>query len=160
LPCVSATGADLTCIQQSLTTLATNLTTITTRLHQADPTVATRVIGLNYYDPLLADWLQGPDGQQLATQSVDLVTQFNQILANAYTQAGYRIADVASAFQITAFNPTVTVPGIGDVPTNVATVCQLTWICTPAPIGPNIHPNATGYSVIANTVEAQLPQYR
>lgn len=158
LPCVGATGADLTCIQQSLTTLATNLTTITARLHEADPTVSTRVIGLNYFDPLLASWLQGADGQQLATQSVQLVTQFNQVLQNAYQQAGYRVADVAGAFQITAFSPTVALPGFGDVPTNVATVCQLTWMCAPAPVGPNIHPNAAGYAVIANAVEAQLPQ--
>jgi hypothetical protein len=35
------------------------------------------------------------------------------------------------------------------VPLNVATICNLTWECVP-PQGPNEHPNASGYQVIAN----------
>jgi hypothetical protein len=33
--------------------------------------------------------------------------------------------------------------------TNVAFICQLTWMCAPPPEGPNIHANESGYGVIA-----------
>ncbi|HUH80894.1 MAG TPA: hypothetical protein VLZ06_06165 [Solirubrobacteraceae bacterium] len=36
-----------------------------------------------------------------------------------------------------------------QVPVAVAEVCRLTWMCAPAPVGPNIHANPTGYHVIA-----------
>jgi lysophospholipase L1-like esterase len=154
--CVTAAGADLTCVAQGLAALQANLATITAGLSQADPGVRTRFVGLNYYDPFLADWLQGTDGQQFATESVGLVDELNQVLAAGYGQAGYAVADVATAFQITAFTPTVTLPGVGAVPVNVADTCELTWMCAPAPVGPNIHPNAGGYAVIARAVEAVL----
>jgi lysophospholipase L1-like esterase len=36
----------------------------------------------------------------------------------------------------------------------VATVCDLTWACTSAPRGPNVHANAAGYAMIAKAFEA------
>jgi hypothetical protein len=35
------------------------------------------------------------------------------------------------------------------VPLNVYLALTLTWIGAPPPVGPDIHPNATGYAVIA-----------
>ena len=35
-------------------------------------------------------------------------------------------------------------------------VCQGTWMCTPPPLGPDIHPNRLGYFVIALTLAAVL----
>ena len=35
------------------------------------------------------------------------------------------------------------------VPLNVATICQYTYMCDPAPVGPNIHANPAGYEAIA-----------
>jgi hypothetical protein len=58
------------------------------------------------------------------------------------------MADVAAAFATTDTSPT-TLAGHGAVPTNVARICQLTWMCAPKPVGPNIHANASGYQVIA-----------
>jgi hypothetical protein len=40
------------------------------------------------------------------------------------------------------------------VPLNVAVICQLTYMCVPPPVGPNIHANRIGYSVIAATFAA------
>jgi lysophospholipase L1-like esterase len=31
-----------------------------------------------------------------------------------------------------------------------------TWICAPAPLGPDNHPNAAGYAVIADAFAAEL----
>jgi lysophospholipase L1-like esterase len=42
------------------------------------------------------------------------------------------------------------------VPLNVGLICEWTWICAPAPLGPNNHPNADGYRVIARAFADQL----
>jgi hypothetical protein len=53
------------------------------------------------------------------------------------------------------FRPTTAPPPTwlahGTVPTNVARICQWTRQCTPKPVGPNIHANATGYQMIAGS---------
>jgi hypothetical protein len=36
-------------------------------------------------------------------------------------------------------------------------LAQWTWQCTPPPPGPNTHANTTGYRVIAQALEQQLP---
>ena len=63
------------------------------------------------------------------------------------------MADVAAAFQSGDFT---IVPGFG-IPLNVLLICQWTWMCVPPPQGPNIHPNAIGYGVIAETFTVVLP---
>jgi hypothetical protein len=55
-----------------------------------------------------------------------------------------------TAFGTTDFTDQVTLPGLGTLPRNVATICQLTWECVPPPQGPNEHANAAGYHVIAD----------
>ena len=47
-------------------------------------------------------------------------------------------------------------PGLGTVPTNVARVCALTWMCAAPPLGPNLHPNDAGYRVIAGALADAL----
>jgi hypothetical protein len=29
-------------------------------------------------------------------------------------------------------------------------VCEMSWMCTPPPMGPNIHPNRAGYAAYAS----------
>jgi len=113
---------------------------------------------MNYYDPFLAAWLQGSAGQQLALQSADLLGQFNAVLGSFYGAFGVPVGDVAKAFHTNAFNATLFVPGLGKPPLNVALVCLWTWMCTPYPQGPNIHPNAIGYEVIAGAIFVVLPR--
>jgi lysophospholipase L1-like esterase len=50
----------------------------------------------------------------------------------------------------------VSLPGAGEVPLNVARICAWTWICAPAPLGPDNHPNVDGYAVIARAFAAEL----
>ena len=64
-----------------------------------------------------------------------------------YGAFGVPVADVQSAFQTTNF---ASVPPLG-VPVNVILVCSWTWMCAPAPVGPNIHANVVGYWVIAGS---------
>jgi lysophospholipase L1-like esterase len=153
--CASATGIDATCVANGLAAVQTNLKTIADTLRLADPSVATRFVGLNEYDPNLATFLLGPAGQALARRSEGIVDNLDQIQAADYRQAGFGVADVETAYRTDQFSPTVPFEGM-SLPTNVATICQLTFMCAPAPVGPNIHPNATGYSVIAAAIRKAL----
>jgi hypothetical protein len=68
------------------------------------------------------------------------------------------VADVASAFASNDFATMVPFPApYYSVPLNVAVICQLTYMCVPGPVGPNIHANQTGYGVIAATFASVLP---
>jgi len=41
-------------------------------------------------------------------------------------------------------------------PHDVVLICAYTWMCAPSPVGPNIHANQLGYSVIAAAFAAQI----
>jgi hypothetical protein len=116
------------------------------------------IVGMNFYDPFLAAWLQGSAGQELARLSVQLVTQYNDLLEAAYRGAGVPVADVEAAFSTTDFDTLVTLPGVGQVPLNVARVCQWTWMCAHPPQGPNVHGRPEGYWVMAGVFVAALIQ--
>jgi lysophospholipase L1-like esterase len=151
-PCVAL--GQVTQIQACLTALipqvVANLTTIMSALRQAGGS-RVQIIGMRYYDPELADWLTGPAGQALAQASVGLLDTYNGYLGGVYQQFGAGQADVFTAFGSTDFTDQVTLPGLGTLPRNVATICQLTWECVPPPRGPNEHANAAGYHLIAQT---------
>jgi lysophospholipase L1-like esterase len=151
-PCIALGQA--TQIQACLTALipqvVANLTTIMSSLRQAGG-APVQIIGMRYYDPELADWLTGPAGQSLAQASVGLLDTYNGYLAGVYQQYGADVADVFTAFDTTDFTDQVALPGLGTLPRNVATICQLTWECVPPPQGPNEHANAAGYHLIAET---------
>jgi lysophospholipase L1-like esterase len=119
-----------------LHTLDTNLTgTILPALLGA-LTVKGRVTGsivmMNYYDPL----------QNFCPNTVPFTQTLNQHLAADVSGFGF-IVDVFGAFG----GPNVPNPNI----------CTYTWMCTPPPLGPNIHATDLGYSVIANTFAAAIP---
>jgi lysophospholipase L1-like esterase len=115
-----------------------------------------RIMGMNYYNPFLASWLQGAAGQALARQSTDLTVRFNDALEAVYGQAGARVADVERAFASTDFDHLVPLDEHGQVPRNVARICRWVWMCAPPPQGPNIHARAEGYWVIAAAFAAEL----
>lgn len=122
---------------------------IMAQLRAADPGI---IIGMSYYVPQLAAWLQGTmAGRQLARAGVVLGGAFNTELAGVYTKFGAPVADVFTAFRTKDFKDKVQTPAFGTVPLNVATLCSYTWMCAPAPRGPNEHANVLGYGVIANT---------
>ena len=153
LSCVLGSVVDTTCLFGPLgafATVAANLPTIVSELRAAAPGVP--IVAMNYYNPLVASWLQGPDGQLQAQQSAFLLGLFNDMLESIYGSFRVPVADVARAFHADDFT---IVPGFG-LPVNVLLVCQLTWMCAPPPVGPNVHANRTGYFVIALTFAATL----
>jgi lysophospholipase L1-like esterase len=153
-----ATGAiDMTCVQTTFQQAPANLATILARLRAAaGPRVP--IVGMNFYDPFLAAWLQGPAGQAPARQSVQLVVQYNDLLEAAYQGTGVPVANVQDAFATTNFDDQVTLPAFGPVPVNVARICQWTWMCAPPPQGPNVHGRPEGYWVMAGAFVAALVQ--
>lgn len=151
--CLHGGTIDPTCLAQGFTTLAQQLPVIPATLRRAaGPDVP--IVGMTYNDSFLATWLQGSGGQVLAVVSEQIILRLNAVLSTAYGAFHIPVADVQGAFQTTNFAP---LPGSG-VPVNVALSCAWTWMCVAPPVGPNFHPNAAGYAVIAATVARVVPQ--
>jgi lysophospholipase L1-like esterase len=152
-PCAASGVIDQACVRKSLRTIAGNLLVILASLRAAGG-FGPQYAGMTYYDPFLAAWLQGPAGQAVARQSVQISNVLNALETIEYQVFGMKVADVSGAFQTNNFTE---VPvGSGTLPINVATICTLTFMCPPPPSPPNIHPNVQGYAVIANAFEAVL----
>jgi lysophospholipase L1-like esterase len=143
-PCFSATGVNQTCLQTATATVQANLATILAGLRSAggpDP-----IFGMTYYDPFLAIWLSG--NQSAATQSEQATVSGNAQITSLYQSNAAQVADVQTTFDTTNFAVTGTYNGM-TVPQNVANICAWTLMC---PAG-NIHANATGYQLIADTFD-------
>jgi lysophospholipase L1-like esterase len=140
------------CLPGVLSAAGRNLATVLGELRTADPTAT--ILGMNYYDPELGEWLTGSTGQTFATGSVALTQAVNNTLSAVYADYQVPVADVATAFDTTDMTTQVTLPRIGTVPANVARICLLTWECVPPPQGPNEHANVLGYWVIALAFDA------
>jgi lysophospholipase L1-like esterase len=143
------------CLQPVFTSIEKNLGVTLVALRRADPKAT--IVGMTYYVPELADWLNGKAGQQFAAASIVLATQFNQLLTGVYKKAGgAAVADVFTAFDSADMKDTVTLPHLGKLPKDVALICEWTWECAPKPVGPNEHCKNGGYAVIAGTFVATL----
>ncbi len=155
-PCVGSTTINVSCVQAGLGAVTANVPQIASALRAAAGS-QTPIVAMTYYDPFLADYLDGSQGQVLAAESADMAWELNEDLTGAFTAGGVEVADVADAFDTYApFSDTTTVPGLGTVPVSVAQICALTWMCTPPPQGPNVHANTSGYATIAQAFENVL----
>lgn len=153
--CLTGAGSiDPTCAAEGVATAGTQLPQILAKLKAAAGRHVS-FVGMSYYDPFLAAWLTGSAGQTVAVESVALSTAFNGALDTGYALFDVPVADVSGAFKTDDFVDTTSLGGT-TVPVNVANICELTWMCAPAPIGPNIHANNAGYALIARTFEAVL----
>ncbi|MDI2126757.1 SGNH/GDSL hydrolase family protein [Yinghuangia seranimata] len=149
--CAAPSGIDMRCASDSLHTVGTNLTAILKRLRAAGG-AGPQYAGMTYYDPFLAAWLTGANGQQLAYLSEFVQELLNGVISTDLRTRGFAVADVAGAFSTRAFTPTVPLPGVGQVPLNVARICQWTFMCTRQ----DIHANPVGYQVLADTFAGVL----
>ena len=91
-PC-GTQGIDPACIQRATTAINENLRHITAKLRQAAPKA--RIVGMSLYDPFLAAWLTGPDGQEFARQSVPVTQAINDVVESAYRARGARVPSAA-----------------------------------------------------------------
>jgi lysophospholipase L1-like esterase len=154
LHCVSESQVNTACLKENDIVAERNLAAIlrplVSSLHRADPRA--RIVAMNYYDPFLALAYSpgGTQGLKLASASLAAANLFNAELASTYRAFSVSTANVASAFHMNAALPVAHYGG-KTLPTDVASVCKLTWMC---PIrtsqGRDIHPNLTGYRAIAS----------
>jgi lysophospholipase L1-like esterase len=145
--CASGGSVNTSCVLNGFSRIQAQLPPILQQLRAAGGPQL-KIVGMNLYDPFLAFELNGPSGQSLANLSLSFAAQLNGTFASIYRAAGDQMADVAAAYSTNDTTPT-DLAGHGTVPTNVARICQWTWMCAPKPVGPNIHANATGYQMIA-----------
>ncbi len=157
--CLVGTAIDFDCINDVSMQISIDLPVILSALRDAaDP--GTPIVAMNYYNPFLAFWLIGIEGQVLAIESASAVSILNNDMGLTYAAFEIPVADVASAFQSDDFVTLVPLPlppPNDVVPVNVSVICLLTYMCEPDPVGPNIHANPSGYGVIAATFAAILP---
>ena len=153
--CIVNGVVDLQCVAAGEASIQKNVPKIAAQLRKAAGNDVP-IIGMTYYDPFLAAWLQGTGGQTLAGESQALAKAVNRIISAGYRSAKFRVANVAQTF-LTAkpFTVVTQLNGV-TVPVGVANICQLTWMCAPSPQGPNIHANVAGYSAIAQTFAGKL----
>ena len=144
------------CIPAGASAIQANLPHILTKLREAAGP-ATPIVGMTLYNPFLAAWLLGPEGQAFAELSAThLIGPVNGLLRAIYGAAGAPVADIETAFSSNDFTTIVELPGAGPVPLNVARICMWTWVCAPAPYGPDNHANADGYAAIAGAFAIAL----
>ena len=156
--CITDT-VDFNCVNTLTTQIAADLGSVLAALNgAADP--ATTIIGMNYYNPYLSSWLEGSGGQTLATDSAQAAVVFNDLLGVTYATAAASMADVYAAFESNDFTTMVStsLPSPNDMlPVSVANICSFTYMCDAPPVGPDIHANIAGYSLIATAIEAAMP---
>jgi lysophospholipase L1-like esterase len=145
---------DRPCVADLMTRVGARVAHIVRALRDAvGPDVP--IVGMNYYNPFLGVWALLPGGHRLARSIQRSWTVFNDGLERAYTGVHTPIANVANTFRIGDFGHPVVVPGLGEVPLNVAIACRRTWFCSPAFTG-DPHPHGTGYLMIARAFRRVL----
>jgi hypothetical protein len=152
IPCLVRQQVDEACVTREIVIVHEQLAQILKSL-QAANVPGLRIIGVGHYDPYLADYLDGPAGRAFAMDSLGAISRLNDVLRSTYADAGIPMADVASVFDISDTAVTTQV-GTQTVPEDVARTCTLTWMCTPAPLGPNPHPDDEGYRAISQAIGA------
>ncbi len=152
--CLHDMNLNSECVASGLAAVQDQLPHILAALRQAAPANA-QIVGVGHYDPYLGDAVRGAAGQLFAQASLVVIDRLNDIMRAAYTKAGLPMADVGAAFDLGDTTPVVA-PGLGTVPTDVARVCAMTWMCAAPPMGPNQHPNDTGYRAMAAALAAAL----
>ncbi len=144
-----------TCVSNALNAVGTNLPIIMSGLRAAGGSVP--IIGMTYYDPLLAAWysgafFMGEPSPASARASLPVLHSLNDVVTGVYTKYGAPVADVQGRFQSNDWRPTGTFMG-QVLPQNVANVCNWTHMCMTGGGNPNIHTTDYGHSLIASTFE-------
>jgi lysophospholipase L1-like esterase len=144
----------LACLFPGIERIEERLPAMLAELRAAAPGVP--IVGMNIYDPYLTMWLGDDAERTLARQSVVAIQLINEALEGVYADAGIPVADVESAFAIDDWETLVPLAGQGQVPRNLALLCERTWTCFPPPLGPDRHPNVLGARAMAEAFAAVL----
>jgi lysophospholipase L1-like esterase len=152
--CASPTGIDQNCVAAGLATAQKNITTMLSGLRAAAPSVP--LIGMNYYDPFLGDWLAGGQAETLALDSLSVVATLNGELSTLYGGPS-TMADVARVFK-TQNDRTLVPSAWGLVPVDVDRACS--WLDITCQVGQTEgfgdDPNIAGQKKIAAVFERTI----
>jgi len=146
-----------TCFANGLKTMQKNLTMILVGLRSVTHSHV-RIVGMNYYDPILGDWLAGPGPTRTLAINVKAgVKTLNTDMTNVYTKVSVPVADVATAFQSSDMTHFVS-SSWGRIPVAVDRACELLDITCHrgAPEGFGDDPNDAGAVVIAGAFEKTI----
>jgi lysophospholipase L1-like esterase len=151
--CTDEDTIETNCVIRGAEHISANLPVILRRLRRAGAP-GTPMAAMTLYNPFLELYLT-PGGHAEALASDRYARNVNEGLASIYRAGGFRVAHVDTAFHTYDTSRRTSLAGqTRPVPVAVAEVCRLTWMCAPAPVGPNIHANALGYGVIARAFAA------
>jgi lysophospholipase L1-like esterase len=154
--CFDGILIDVGCTEEILPRLAARLQIILGRLQAAAPGVP--IVGMTYWDPFLGFWVLSPlHGEDIARQDEAAAEVLNAGLVDVYLSSGAAVADVAGPdfFDTANFSDMVWTERWGEIPVNVAKACAWTWFCS-VDYTLDVHPNTTGYGVIAKAFEEVL----
>jgi lysophospholipase L1-like esterase len=144
-----------TCVQKGLQSLETNMPIILGKLRAAGGNVD--IVGMTYYDPWLALYLNGPSGIQEAKLSLALVHQLNSELRSSFKEYHVRVAAVQKTFN--SWDTALTGSFNGrTLPQDVANICNWTHVCDPT--NATDHTNDTGHALIAAAFKTRLQLVR
>ena len=153
--CATGGSVNVACLNAGIAAIKRNVPKISKRLRAAAGRNVI-IVGMTLYDPFLELYFD-PNTRGLAVASPGLAKQVNQSITDGHKRNGVtRVADVSKAFSTDVttqvfYSGPLTNNQPQQVPQNVERICRYTWMCVLPPVGPNIHANATGYGVIANT---------
>jgi lysophospholipase L1-like esterase len=157
--CASGAKFDISCVTRGVEHISANLPRIMHRLRRAAAS-GVPMASMTLYDPFLQLYLT-PDDQTEALLIDGYAHNLNRSLERLYRFAHFRVAHVDTAFRTYEISATTTLAGQAQpVPVAVGEVCRLTWMCAAGPLGPNIHPNSSGYKLIARAFIAALGSLR
>jgi lysophospholipase L1-like esterase len=150
--CEAGEAIEANCVIRGAGRISANLPVIMRRLRRA-AAPGTPMAAMTLYNPFLQLYLTH-GGRSEALASDGYARNVNEGLTRLYRAAGFRVAHVDTAFRTYELKKKTSLAGQPKpVPVAVAEVCRLTWMCAPAPVGPNIHANRAGYGVIARAFE-------
>lgn len=154
-PCAPALGSvDILCVQKGNEALDRDLPKIFRDLRKAAGKKVL-IAAPNLYNPYLALFLRGAEYRELALLTIDLSVQIGSTIERFAKQQKIRVADTLTAFRTTDVTRVTQLNG-QSVPVAAAQICAYTFMCRPAPVGPDIHPNDAGYGAIATAFQKAL----
>jgi hypothetical protein len=140
------------CVAAVLSTIKTNLTHILQGLRSAGG-ANLPIYAMNYFNPLVVYWLDGPSGETFAENTDPFLKELNDELTSIYVSFKVPVADVASAFSASDFTQLVPTQW-GKVPLSVDRACS--WLDARCVVGSaelGDDSNAAGNQVIATSFE-------
>lgn len=153
--CFHHLDIDLTCVNPQLALLRQQLSQVVRTLTRAAGPHVT-FVGIGHYNPYLTQAAKEGASEVFAGNSVVAIARMNATFKQVYGSFSIKLANVARAFHE---NSVVLIdePGKEAKPDNVHFECSYTWMCSPRPYGPNIHPKDAGYQAITDAIVATLP---